>query len=56
MGQDLPLGEQEYAGQRLGLPQEGPGSVAGWGRRVAALFIDWFASLLVTRLIGASPS
>jgi uncharacterized RDD family membrane protein YckC len=53
MGQDLPLGEQEYAGQRLGLPEEGPGSVAGWGRRVAALFIDWFASLLVTRLIGA---
>lgn len=53
MSQDLPLGEQEYAGQRLGLPLEGSRSVAGWGRRVAALFIDWFASLLVTRFIGA---
>ncbi len=53
MSQDLPLGEQKYAGQRLGLPEEGSRSVAGWGRRVAALFIDWFASLLVTQVIGA---
>ena len=30
-----------YPGQRLGLPQEGPGSVAGLGRRLAALLIDW---------------
>ena len=36
-----------YAGQRLGLPQQGSGSVAGWGRRVLALFVDWFASMLV---------
>jgi len=36
-----------YAGERLGLPQDGPGSVAGWGRRILALFVDWFASLLV---------
>jgi uncharacterized RDD family membrane protein YckC len=39
-----------YAGQRLGLPADGPGSVAGWGRRVAALFVDWIASLLVAAL------
>jgi uncharacterized RDD family membrane protein YckC len=44
--------EQEYAGQRLGLPAEGPRSVASWGRRVAALFVDWFACLLVTQVIG----
>ena len=43
----------EYAGQRLGLPQEGAGSVAGWGRRLAALFIDWFASLLVTEVAAS---
>ena len=43
----------EYAGQRLGLPEEGPGSVAGWGRRLAALFIDWFASLLVTEVAAS---
>ena len=36
-----------YPGQRLGLPADGPGSVAGWGRRIAALFIAWLASTLV---------
>ncbi|MFD8071248.1 RDD family protein [Streptomyces sp. NPDC059718] len=30
-----------YRGQRLGLPEEGPGSLAPVGRRIAALFIDW---------------
>jgi uncharacterized RDD family membrane protein YckC len=48
--------EQEYAGQRLGLPAEGPGSVAGWGRRVAALFVDWLASSLVAGAISAYAS
>jgi uncharacterized RDD family membrane protein YckC len=51
MSQSTPLEGQQYAGERLGLPEEGPGSVAGWGRRVAALFIDWFASLMVTRAV-----
>jgi uncharacterized RDD family membrane protein YckC len=32
----------DYPGQRLGLPQTGPGSIAGFGRRFAALLIDWF--------------
>jgi uncharacterized RDD family membrane protein YckC len=41
-----------YAGERLGLPQDGPGSVAGWGRRVLALFVDWFASLLVAGAVA----
>jgi uncharacterized RDD family membrane protein YckC len=36
-----------YAGQRLGLPEEGTGSVASWSRRIVALFVDWFASILV---------
>lgn len=31
----------EYPGQRLGLPQSGPGSLARMGRRFAALFVDW---------------
>ena len=44
-------GEQQYAGQRLGLPEQGPRSVAGWGRRIAALFVDWVASLLVASLL-----
>ena len=40
-----------YRGGRLGLPPEGPGSVAGIGRRLGALMIDWVASLLLVRLV-----
>jgi uncharacterized RDD family membrane protein YckC len=38
--------EQDYPGQRRGLPAEGSGAVAGWGRRVLALVIDWALSML----------
>jgi len=31
----------EYPGQRLGLPQSGPRSLARMGRRIAALCVDW---------------
>lgn len=37
----------EYPGQRLGLPEEGPRSVAGMGRRIVALFIDWLISMVI---------
>lgn len=37
---------------RLGLPENGPGSVAGLGRRIAAFFLDYFASMAVAHLIG----
>ena len=40
-----------YAGQRLGLPETGRGSVASWGRRILALCVDWFASILVSGAI-----
>jgi uncharacterized RDD family membrane protein YckC len=43
-----------YPGERLGLPESGPGSVAGWGRRALALFIDWFASRLVAGVFVGS--
>ena len=42
--------EQDYRGQRLGLPESGPGSVAGFGRRLAAVVVDWLACLLLVRL------
>jgi uncharacterized RDD family membrane protein YckC len=45
---------QSYAGQRLGLPERGPGSVSGWGRRVVALCVDWLASLLVGGVVAGS--
>ncbi len=42
----------QYAGQRLGLPATGRGSVSSWRRRVLALAVDWLASLLAAALIG----
>ncbi|HEX2823106.1 MAG TPA: RDD family protein [Streptosporangiaceae bacterium] len=36
-----------YPGQRFGLPEQGPGSVAPMGRRVLALLIDWLLSMLI---------
>jgi uncharacterized RDD family membrane protein YckC len=43
-GQD----DQNYPGEQLGLPQEGTGSVAGLGRRVLALLIDWLLCVLIS--------
>ncbi|MET9698198.1 RDD family protein [Streptomyces sp. NPDC006529] len=36
-----------YPGQRLGLPQEGPGSVARFGRRLGAVAIDWIGCQII---------
>lgn len=36
-----------YRGERLGLPQEGPGSIARPGRRLGALAVDWGLCLLI---------
>ncbi|MEV0778014.1 RDD family protein [Streptomyces sp. NPDC050433] len=36
-----------YRGERLGLPKEGPGSVAPFGRRLGALFLDWALCMLI---------
>lgn len=36
-----------YRGERLGLPENGPGSIAPAGRRVGALFIDWALCMLI---------
>ncbi|MDH6129321.1 RDD family protein [Kitasatospora sp. GP82] len=42
-----------YRGERLGLPKEGPGSMAGPGRRIGALFVDgWLCSLVAYGLIS----
>ena len=43
--------EQAYRGERLGLPQDGSGSIPNVSRRVVALVIDWFASMLVASLL-----
>ncbi|MFC0597206.1 RDD family protein [Streptomyces palmae] len=36
-----------YRGERLGLPENGPGSIAPPGRRIGALFIDWALCMLI---------
>ena len=36
-----------YRGERLGLPEEGPGSIARPGRRLGALAVDWGLCLLI---------
>jgi hypothetical protein len=36
-----------YPGERLGLPERGPGSVASMPRRVLALLIDWLLSMVI---------
>ncbi|MFF8376410.1 RDD family protein [Streptomyces sp. NPDC015661] len=36
-----------YRGQQLGLPEEGPGSIARPGRRLGALALDWALCILI---------
>jgi hypothetical protein len=36
-----------YPGQRFGLPERGPGSVASMGRRLLALLIDWLLCMVI---------
>ena len=47
-------GQQGYPGKDLGLPEDGPGAVAGMGRRIGALFIDWLLCTLVV-LVAIRP-
>ncbi|EME21655.1 hypothetical protein G419_07374 [Rhodococcus triatomae BKS 15-14] len=50
----LPLdddGKPKYRGERLGLPEAGPGSLVGSGRRIAALMLDWLMAGGVSILI-----
>lgn len=37
----------KYPGERLGLPETGPGSIARAGRRILALIIDWALCMLI---------
>src|SRR3954447_25023978 len=36
-----------YPGERLGRPEDGPRSLASFGRRLVALVVDWAVALLV---------
>jgi uncharacterized RDD family membrane protein YckC len=48
-------GSEGYPGERLGMPEGGPGSVAPWGRRLTALFVDWLVVLGVSLAIVGPP-
>lgn len=39
--------DSRYPGERLGLPEQGPRSVARMGRRLAALCLDWLLCTLI---------
>lgn len=39
-----PESRSAYPGERLGMPESGPGSLAPMGRRLGALMIDWLIS------------
>jgi uncharacterized RDD family membrane protein YckC len=42
--------DQEWPGEHLGLPREGPGAVAGRGARFGALLVDFVLTSLMTSL------
>ncbi|MCA1675516.1 MAG: RDD family protein [Actinobacteria bacterium] len=44
-----------YRGERLRLPERGPGSVAGFGARLAAITIDWLPCVVVANLATENP-
>jgi len=46
-GQAQGGGASDYPGQRFGLPQSGPRSVAGVARRLGSLMIDWVIAALI---------
>ncbi|MEI9512313.1 RDD family protein [Agromyces sp. CCNWLW213] len=54
-----PSGDLEpsrYPGERLGLPEEGAGSVARFGRRFTALLVDWAIANVIALLAGPYAS
>ena len=46
-GANAPGNRPAYPGEKFGLPADGPRSVAGMGRRVGALLIDWVVCTLI---------
>ena len=49
-------GGQDYPGQRLGLPETGPGSAAGFGSRILAIMMDWLPCAVAAQLITRNPA
>ena len=47
---------QDYPGQRLGRPQDGDGSLGGFGRRLGGLVVDWTIALVIARVLAGGDS
>lgn len=46
----------KWAGEHLGMPEAGPGSMARLGRRIGGLWIDWLLALAIsTGFFAADP-
>ncbi|HEX6404347.1 MAG TPA: RDD family protein [Pseudonocardiaceae bacterium] len=56
--EDPPVGAggQDYPGQRLGLPEHGPGSAGGFGLRILAIVIDWLPCSVAAQLLTRNPA
>jgi uncharacterized RDD family membrane protein YckC len=49
-------GISKYPGERLGLPESGPGSIARAGRRIVAIVLDWGLALLISNFAFGGDS
>jgi uncharacterized RDD family membrane protein YckC len=49
-------GISKYPGERLGLPESGPGSIARAGRRIVAIALDWGLALLISNFAFGGDS
>jgi uncharacterized RDD family membrane protein YckC len=45
----------QWRGQRLGLPQSGPGSIAPFGVRFVGILIDWAIAVVIARGLFGVP-
>ncbi|MFB9902397.1 RDD family protein [Allokutzneria oryzae] len=48
--------EVTHAGARFGFPAHGPGSLAGFGRRILALVLDWLPAAALAYFLTQNPS
>jgi uncharacterized RDD family membrane protein YckC len=47
------IGSDQYPGERLGLPKDGSGSIARFGRRIGAVCIDYLIAYGIARILVA---
>jgi uncharacterized RDD family membrane protein YckC len=50
-GAKAPSDRPAYPGEKFGLPEDGPRSVAAMGRRLVALLIDWAICTLIATAV-----